>query len=141
MLAAVFLLMLQSPHVPQDSGAYLDPGARELVARARARRANAEQAIVAYHALVQERISLGLRALRRDRMFYRREMVGRVAWRRGGPDSVVMVGAREAIPVVTSKVQIPEDLVSDAPDLAFQPGGAKFGVGIGESECVFDPIA
>jgi hypothetical protein len=141
MLAAVFLLMLQSPHVPKDSGAYLDPGARELVARARARRATAEQTIVEYHALVQERISLGLRALRRDRMFYRREMVGRVAWRRGGPDSVVMVGAREAIPVVSPKVQIPEDLVSDAPDLAFQPGDDKFGVGIGDSEFVYDPIA
>jgi len=139
MLAAVALLLaLQSP---SDSTAYLDAGARVLVRRARERRASADQTISDYHAQVQERISLGLRALRRDRTFYQREMAARLAWHRYGPDTVTMLGAREAIPVVYAGVRLPEDLESDAPDLGFEPGGGRMSVGIGDSEFVYDPLA
>jgi len=139
MLAAL-LLALQAPLV-QDSTAYLDGGARDLVRRARERRALVEEAITDYHAQVQERIVLGLRALRRDRTFYQREMVGRIAWHRDGPDTITMLGAREDIPVVFRSARVPEDLGSDAPDLAFEPGSERLGVGIGDSEFVYDPIA
>ena len=139
MLAAVALLLaLQSP---SDSTAYLDAGARALVRRARERRASADQTISDYHAQVQERISVGLRALRRDRTFYQREMAARLAWHRYGPDTVTMLGAREAIPVAYAGVRLPEDLDSDAPDLGFEPGGGRMSVGIGDSEFVYDPIA
>jgi hypothetical protein len=139
MLAAVALLFaLQSL---ADSNAYLDAGARDLVRRAREHRAGAEETISDYHAQVQERISLGLRALRRDRTFYQREMAARIAWHRGGPDTVTMLGAREAIPVVYAGVRLPEDLDSDAPDLGFEPGGGRMSVGIGDSEFVYDPLA
>lgn len=139
MLVAL-LLALQAPVVP-DSNAYLDAGARDLVRRARERRAQVDEAITDYHAQVQERIFLGLRALRRDRTFYQREMVGRVAWHRDGPDTVTMLGAREDIPVVFRNARVPEDLRSDAPDLAFDPGNERMGVGIGDSEFVYDPLA
>jgi len=78
MLPVALLLAFQTA-IPQDSSAYLDPGARELVRRARERRASAEQLITDYHVRVTERISLGLRALRRDRTFYQRELAARFA--------------------------------------------------------------
>jgi hypothetical protein len=139
-MLAVLLLALQAP-VVTDSNAYRDAGARDLVRRARERRAQVEEAITDYHAQVQERIFLGLRALRRDRTFYQREMVARIAWHRDGPDTVTMLGAREDIPVVFRNARIPEDLRSDAPDLAFEPGNERLGVGIGDSDFVYDPLA
>jgi hypothetical protein len=138
LVAVVLLLALQSP---SDSTAYLDAGARALVVRARERRASADRTISDYHARVQERISLGLRALRRDRTFYQREMAARLAWHRYGPDTVTMLGAREAIPVAYTGVRLPEDLDSDAPDLGFEPGGGRMNVGIGDSDFVYDPLA
>jgi hypothetical protein len=142
MLAVVLLLALQAPSpASADTTAYLDPGAQELLFRARDRRATAEETITGYHATVTERISLGLRALRRDRVFYQREMVARVAWHRDAPDTVTMLGAREAIPMVYRNAQLPEDLRSDAPDLSFRPGDERLGIGIGDSEFVYDPLA
>lgn len=138
-MLAVLLLALQAPVA--DSNAYQDAGARELVRRARERRTQVEETITDYHAQVQERIFLGLRALRRDRTFYQREMVGRVAWHRDGADTVTMLGAREDIPVVFRDARVPEDLRSDAPDLAFDPGNERMTVGIGDSEFVYDPLA
>ncbi len=142
MLPVVLLLALQSA-ASQDSSAYLDAGARDLVRRARERRVSAEQRITDYHVRVTERISLGLRALRRDRTFYQRELAARVAWHKTGPDTVTMLGAREAIPVVYSGTRLPEDLDADAPDLGFEigkPGAERLMVGIGDSEFVYDPI-
>lgn len=144
MLLVLALLALQTP--ADSASTYLDPGARDLVRRARARRTAATAAITAYHAVVHERISLGLRALRRDRVFYRRDMAGRIAWHRDGPDSITMLGAREAIPVAFSKITLPEDLRSDAPDLAFDPAGDRIELGGGEhrgrdSTYFFHPLA
>ena len=139
MLLVLALFALQTS---ADSGtAYLDPGARDLVRRARERHTVATAAISAYRAVVQERISLGLRALRRDRVFYRREMAGRIAWHRDGPDTIIMLGAREAIPLVYSKATVPEDLHSDAPDLAFDPADEHLGIGPNDSDFVYHPLA
>src|SRR5262249_9556770 len=142
MLPVALLLAFQAA-APQDSSAYLDPGARDLVRRARERRAGAEQLITDYHVRVTERISLGLRALRRDRTFYQRELAARFAWHKTGPDTVTMLGAREAIPVVYAGTRLPEDIDTDAPDLGFEigkPGEERLAVGIGDSEFVYDPI-
>ena len=142
MLPVALLLAFQTA-APQDSSAYLDPGARDLVRRARERRAGAEQLITDYHVRVTERISLGLRALRRDRTFYQRELAARFAWHKIGPDTVTMLGAREAIPVVYAGTRLPEDIDTDAPDLGFEigkPGEERLAVGIGDSEFVYDPI-
>ncbi|HTH66345.1 MAG TPA: hypothetical protein VL563_16810 [Gemmatimonadales bacterium] len=143
MLPLAVLLAFQAAAL-QDSSAYLDHGARDLVRRARERRASAEQRITDYHVRVTERISLGLRALRRDRTFYQRELAARYAWHKIGPDTVTMLGAREAIPVVYAGTRLPEDLDTDAPDLGFEigkPGEERLAVGIGDSEFVYDPIA
>ncbi len=139
MLLVLALLALQTP--TDSATAYLDPGARDLVRRARERRTAATAAITGYRTLVKERISLGLRALRRDRVFYRREMAGRIAWHRDGPDTITMLGAREAIPIIFSKATIPEDLRSEAPDLAFDPAADRIGLGGSDSDFVYHPLA
>lgn len=127
---------------PQDtSGAYLDPGARELVRQARLRRQTSARQIAGYHVVAKERISLGLRALRFDRLFYRRELAAHISWHRDAPDTVTMDGAREAIPIALSRVQVPEDLKSDAPDLAFDPENDRIGSGLSESSYVRHPLA
>ena len=80
-----------------DSAAYLDAGARRLVAAARTRRETIDRSITAYRTRMRERIGVGIRALRRDRMLYRREIALRIDWRR---DSVAeidpMSGTRTA---------------------------------------------
>ena len=152
-LLAVLILVQQATVPPAQSraapfadsasvaSAYLDASARDLVSRARARRAVGAARVTAYHATVIERISVGIRALRRDRVIYRREMAGRVAWRRGGGDSVTMLGAREVIPIVETAVHLPDDLRSDAPGLAFDPTDDRLFDGPNDSDFVFNPVA
>ena len=141
LLALVAAVALQAV-TPQDtSSAYLDPGARELVRQARLRRETAARQIAGYHVFAKERISLGLRALRFDRLFYRRELAAHISWHRDAPDTVTMDGAREAIPVALSKAQVPENLKGDAPDLAFDPANERIGSGLSESSYVRHPLA
>ncbi|MGH7675281.1 MAG: hypothetical protein ACREMV_08415, partial [Gemmatimonadales bacterium] len=78
MLLLAALVLLQD----SSSTAYLDPAARELVARARARRETMDRSITGYDVMVTERMAVGIRALRRDRTLYRRELAVRVGWRR-----------------------------------------------------------
>ena len=101
-------------------GAYLDSDARVLVERARERRAAVEGRIEAYSTLTRGRITVGLRALRRDRTLYRCEEASRIDWRRGDTIRVEVLAAREAIPMFSGKVR---------------PGEGECGPG------VFDPAA
>src|SRR6266516_7853227 len=103
LLAAAAALAIQTPH--DSTSAYLDPGARELVARAR--RLLVDRSIRAYDVTVRERIAVGLRALRRDRMVYRRELALHVSWRRDTVGEIRVLGAREAIPIALRHEQIP----------------------------------
>ena len=140
-LAALLAWQVASPSPQDTGGAYLDPAARNLVLRARERRATAQLTIAGYHALVQQRMSLGIRALRRDRLLYRQEVSARVAWNRGAQDTVTMLGAREGIPVVLTKDQVPEDLREDAQDLAYDPSEDRMVIGLRDSGFVYDPLA
>lgn len=129
------------PPTRDTSGAYLDPGARNLVERARDRRATAQLTIAGYNALVQQRISLGIRALRRDRLLYRQEVSARVTWNRDAADTITMLGAREGIPIVLQKDQVPEDLREDAQDLPFDPSSDQMVIGLRDSGFIMDPLA
>ena len=121
-MLAIFALSAALSVAQQDtSNAYLDPHARELVAQVRERRELVDRSITRYQALAKERISMGLRTRLRDRLFYRRETASRIDWRRGGPINITVLGAREAVPVVTPKVSIPTDLKNFLPRLAFDP--------------------
>ncbi|HSL69703.1 MAG TPA: hypothetical protein VK864_05645, partial [Longimicrobiales bacterium] len=120
-LLALAAALQIAPVQSDTSDAYLDARARELVARARARRQLADRSITRYQALAKERISMGLRTRLRDRLFFRRETASRIDWRRGGPINITVLGAREAVPIATPKVQIPSDLKDFLPRLAFDP--------------------
>src|SRR4051812_14266785 len=91
-------LLAQQDSVPTAS-AYLDATAQVLVKSARERRLVADLTVDAYKALTKERISVGLRGIRRDRLLYRREVAGRIEWTRDGAGKIVVLGAREAVPV------------------------------------------
>lgn len=123
----------QTPAVA-DSNAYLDPTARQLVAAARARRETIDRSITAYRVTMRERIGAGVRALRRDRMLYRRELVLRIDWRRDAIGRIDVIGARQAIPAVKPQLELPEDLRGDATDYAFDPADDRLTIGFGRTE-------
>jgi len=123
------VLALQSP--ARDSTAYLDAGARRLVAAARARRETIDRSITAYRTRVRERIGVGIRALRRDRMLYRREIALLVDWRRDGVSQIDVIGARQSVPAAVPEPSLPEDLKGDAGDYAFDPADDRMTIGFG----------
>src|SRR5690606_15188166 len=67
------------------ASAYLDETARELVRLARERRRTVDRSIEAYETTAHERVSVGLRMVRRDRTVWEREVASRIAWERDGP--------------------------------------------------------
>ena len=139
------LVAAQSPTALPDSEAgataFLDAGAQDLVRQARERRDSHANAITGYRAFVRQRMYLGVRALRRDRVLYRQEMAARVAWHRGGPDTVSVVGAREGVPIFSNDLAIPEDLTKDSPDLVFDPADDRLVIGLDDSSFIQHPLA
>ena len=123
------VLAVQSP--TRDSAAYLDAGARRLVAAARARRETIDRSITAYRTRMRERIGVGIRALRRDRMLYRREIALLIDWRRDGVSQIDVIGARQSVPAAVPDPELPEDLKSDAGDYAFDPADDRLTIGFG----------
>ncbi len=124
-----------------ESDAFLDAGARELLVRARSRRGALTDSITHYSARVRERISVRFRAIRRERLVYRREVAARLDWTRDGAGTVEMLGAREAVPIALKGVRLPEDLDSDAGDLLFIPGSEELLLGLREGEFARHPLA
>jgi len=129
-------LLAQQP----DTATYLDPRARELVLRGRAARAAQAAGLLAYTAVAKQRIYLGLRALRRDRVFYHSETAARVHWHRSGRDSIEMLGAREGIPIALPHDEVPEDVRGDAPDLLWNPAADRMSFGNGGDVFVHHPL-
>ncbi len=135
LLAASLLAAHPSPSAPDTalpqsaarSDAYLDAGARETVRLARERRTDVESAIRSYRVVSRSRISLGLRALRRDRLFFRCESAVRVDWRRGEPAVMEVLGGREVVPLV-SRTPEPEE---DCGNSVFDPTADRLELGLG----------
>jgi hypothetical protein len=125
--------------IPSD--AYHDTAAADHVRLARERRQIADLSVERYRALSKERISVGLRGIRRDRLLYRREVAGRIDWTRDGPGRIEILGAREAIPVAIKGVQLPSDIDSFMPHLAFDPADSRMLVDWGDNEFVRHPFA
>jgi hypothetical protein len=115
------------PQTGARADAYLDAGARETVRLARERRVGMESAIRRYRAVSRSRISLGLRALRRDRLFFRCESAVRVDWRRGEPAVKEVLGGREVVPLVSRIPEVEEDCGSSV----FDPGADRLVFGLG----------
>ncbi len=136
-LTVLILLATSGPVFSQTADAYADSSARILVQKARERRQIADVSVERYQALTKERISVGLRAIRRDRLVYRREIAGRIEWTREGPARIEVLGARESIPVAMKGVQLPSDLVSFMPHLAFDPADSRMLLGWDDDEDSF----
>ncbi|HLZ46074.1 MAG TPA: hypothetical protein VKQ05_10405, partial [Gemmatimonadales bacterium] len=131
MILAFLVTAVLAAQNPADSSAYLDAEARRLVAAARQRRETIDRSITAYRTRVRERIGVGIRALRRDRMLYRREIALQIDWRRDSLGRITVIGARETIPAAIPKPSLPEDLKSDAPDYAFDPADDRLTMDFG----------
>lgn len=132
------------PRVPAD--AYLDAGARELVARARARRATEDRSIAGYRVLARERVSVGFRALRRDRLLFRSEKAARIDWRREGVGRAELLGERYVFPIASPDVRggsHADDNVAaaEAAALAFDPTTDEILHGFIEGERFRSPLA
>ncbi|MGQ0562536.1 MAG: hypothetical protein ACT443_11760 [Gemmatimonadota bacterium] len=121
--------------------AYLDAAAADHVRLARARRQIADLSVERYRALSKERMSVGLRGIRRDRLLYRREVAGRLEWTRTGTARIEVLGAREAVPVAIKGVQLPSDLAAFMPHLAFDPADHRLLVDWNDDEFVRHPLA
>ena len=135
-----FLLAIGLVAQQPDTATYLDPQARVLVARARAARKDQAAGLLAYSAVARERIYLGLRALRRDRVFYHSETAVRIHWHRAGNDSIEVLGAREGVPVALPKDEVPDDIRHDVPDLLWSPSDDRMSFGSGSETFVHHPL-
>lgn len=138
MLPVLLVVGLLAQH--PDTATYLDPAARELVARARAARHDQAAGLLSYSALAKQRIYLGLRALRRDRVFYHSETAARVHWHRDGRDSVEVLGAREGIPIALPHDEVPDDIRGDAPDLLWEPSSDRLSFGNDSETFIHHPL-
>lgn len=115
--------------------AFKDPGARELLMRARAARLQTDSSLMSYDVKSYQRISAGmaLRESARDRLAFRTENASRVRWRRGTGAHVEVLGARSAIPIVAGIKEAERDVEQDMQDefadmmaIPYYPGKDEF---------------
>lgn len=142
--AALLLVLLQVPDpgaaqqrapAPDSAGtAYADAEARALVRGARDHIDRVDRSIEAYRVTARERIFAGVRALRRDRTLYQRELAARILWRRDGIGRVELLGARQVAPMFTGETKVPDDAGEEAANLAFDPGKQLLLQGLGGSD-------
>jgi hypothetical protein len=131
-------------HAPVvGSPAFHDAAAGAMVAAARERRASNEASIQRYRNLATSRVSVGVSTLRRERLIYRCESAVRVDWHRDQPIRQEILGAREVVAIVSSRVTA-ED--SDCSGAIFDPTDDRLSLGAaglvrGDSGHVRHPLA
>ncbi len=124
MLTPLLVLALQIQATPQTTiptDAYADSATAELVQRARGARERNERLVTAYTVRASSRLGVGIRALSRDRMLYRQELVVDIAWRRDSLSTATVVGAREGVPIALKGDQVPAGLSGDVRGLIIDP--------------------
>lgn len=128
----------QRPDSQAIATAYADSSARDIVRRARQHRRLMDRSITRYRALGADRISIGVNALRRERLLFRRETAMRIDWRRDGSADVEVLGARQVVPMFIPGVQAADD--ADAEDMVFDPADDRLFLGIVDSSFVYHPF-
>lgn len=108
--------------------AYADPGARELLFRARDARMRQDSSLQSYDAKTYQRISVGLgfRAIGRDRMMFRTEVASRVRWSRTGGALVEITGERAVAPAFGGEARAEGSMMSPVP---YYPGREALWIG------------
>ena len=83
------------------ASAFKDPGARDLLLRARKARLRQDAALLSYDATTYQRLSVGLgfKAFGRERLAMRHEDASRVQWQRGRGALVEVKGNRTVVPI------------------------------------------
>lgn len=117
----LLLAQIQQPAPAVLADSYADSATASLVQHARQARLRNERLVTAYQATVSSRMGIGIKALVRDRMLYREELVASISWRRDSVSTIEFVGARAASPIAERGDKVPEGLQGDARDLVFDP--------------------
>lgn len=110
--------------------AFLDPAARRLLQRARARWSDLDEEILSYEAEVRRRIGVALRTPLKDRTIYRAESAARIYWSADGGTVIQALGARSADPTG----ERPPGNLDGLVDEVFDPGGDRIYFGMTEDE-------
>src|SRR5690606_36235046 len=98
-----------------------DSATRAFVAEARAARERNELLVTSYRVRASQRLGIGIRALTRDRMLWRQELVADIHWRRDSVSTATVVGAREAAPIAVRGDNVPGSLRGDVRELIIDP--------------------
>ena len=117
-----------APVSPPPADAYADDATRDLVFKARAYRGEAYLALREYSVRAMSEVSVGVRALLRDRTIFKCQSATDVTWRRYGVSDVRVLGARYAVPIAGVPATVPEDLDDCAAAGLFEPGADRFAV-------------
>lgn len=117
-----------APVSPPPADAYADDATRDLVFKARAYRGEAYLALREYSVRARSEVSVGVRALLRDRTIFKCQSATDVTWRRYGVSDVRVLGARYAVPIAGIPATVPEDLDDCAAAGLFEPGADRFAV-------------
>lgn len=125
--AAADTLILQADSADMAT-AYADDATRDLVRLARGQHGVIDASVFHYTASSRQRLSVGVHALRRDRMLYRREAASRIEWWRTRPGTVTVEGAREVVPVAFADARVPDDLEAWARGFVPRPGDDRLWV-------------
>lgn len=142
LLLSAALLVLPAPLAAQRSAAspwtgdpapdaFLDPGARVLLDRARTFRDAADSSIVSYTAVVRSRMAAGLRAALKDRTLVREESAARVRWSRTEPTIIQPLAFRQQTP---GGVTVPSSSRGITLHDLFDPAQDRISIGLGSDE-------
>jgi hypothetical protein len=114
------------------ASAFKDPGARDLLLRAREARLSQDSSLTGYDANAYERMSVGMGFTRigRDRLLMRSEQASHVMWQRGKGAIVDVKGRRSVLPMIEGVGDGDIDLGTDG-DIPYAPGRETLWIGSG----------
>lgn len=115
-----------APVSPPPADAYADDATRDLVFKARAYRGEAYLALREYSVRASSEISVGVRALLRDRTIFKCQSATDVTWRRYGVSEVRVLGARYAVPIAGVPPTVPSNLDDCLAAGLFDPAADRF---------------
>ena len=112
--------------------AFKDPGARELLLRAREARLVQDSSLLAYDANAYERLSVGMgfKKIGRNRLLLRSERASHVTWQHGKGAIIDVKGARSVFPMIEGMGDGDADLGTDT-DIPYVPGRETLWIGSG----------
>jgi hypothetical protein len=114
------------------ASAFKDPGARDLLLRAREARLTQDSSLTGYDASAYERMSVGMgfKHIGRDRLLMRSEQASHVIWQRGKGAIVDVKGRRSVLPMIEGVGDGDINLGSDI-DVPYAPGRETLWIGSG----------